>query len=137
MRIGPSWLYRAFRCTYTRPLCRPLCPLRPEWMLRRRYRDRISLVEFINCVMASGARLPVQIEKNPPYANHSAPSLSLSLSPGTYVLLSRLLHSLSSVFLLRFHLSFFSFLHSRLFVEVSRTGKLMSCQEDDPRFENF
>lgn len=32
-------------------------------MLCRRYRDRISLVEFINCVMASGARLPVQIEK--------------------------------------------------------------------------
>lgn len=42
-------------------------------MLCRRYRDRISLVEFINCVMASGARLPVQIEKK------STP-LSLSLS---------------------------------------------------------
>lgn len=41
-------------------------------MLRRRYRDRISLVEFINCVMASGARLPVQIEKNPLYASHAA-----------------------------------------------------------------
>lgn len=41
-------------------------------MLCRRYRDRISLVEFINCVMASGARLPVQIEKK------STP-LSLSL----------------------------------------------------------
>lgn len=98
MRIG---LYRALGARYTRPLCRPLCPLRPEWMLRRRYRDRISLVEFINCVMASGARLPVQIEKNPPYASHSA------LSRFTYVLLSPLALSL-------LRLSFCFLLHSRL-----------------------
>lgn len=49
-------------------------------MLCRRYRDRISLVEFINCVMASGARLPVQIEKK------STPlSLSLSLCFRSFV----------------------------------------------------
>lgn len=48
-------------------------------MLCRRYRDRISLVEFINCVMASGARLPVQIEKNP------RRSLSLSLCFRSFV----------------------------------------------------
>lgn len=47
-------------------------------MLCRRYRDRISLVEFINCVMASGARLPVQIEKK------STP-LSLSLCFRSFV----------------------------------------------------
>lgn len=63
-------------------------------MLRRRYRDRISLVEFINCVMASGARLPVQIEKNPLYASHAAlpvrvafVSHSLFLRPSPYSLL--------------------------------------------------
>lgn len=78
-------------------------------MLCRRYRDRISLVEFINCVMASGARLPVQIEKK------STPlSLSLSLSfpflnlppslSSVLILLVRVQEgreSLSSPFLLR------------------------------------
>lgn len=80
-------------------------------MLCRRYRDRISLVEFINCVMASGARLPVQIEKK---STPLSPSLSLSLSfpflnlppslSSVLILLVRVQEgreSLSSPFLLR------------------------------------
>lgn len=151
MRIGlyrPGCTERTFRATYTRPLCRPLCPCYvPEWMLRRRYRDRISLVEFINCVMASGARLPVQIEKNPlPLREPLRALLAHICMYGTLVAFASCTSSLlsfSSLLPFFFFFFFYTLLPSPSFLSVPRTrtdsveswsrGKLTSRRDDGVR----
>ena len=49
--------------THTSIMLNPLCAALSKRMFRARYRDRILLVEFINCVMGSTLRTPGEIEK--------------------------------------------------------------------------